>query len=61
MEALHLLLQVKNLTPLQVSCMTQTPGTPAYMPPEMMVANPKYDTSVDDVLLWHYDDPHVQW
>ena len=27
--------------------MTQTPGTPAYMPPEVMVANPKYDTSVD--------------
>jgi serine/threonine protein kinase len=28
--------------------MTQTPGTPAYMPPEVMVANPKYDTSVDE-------------
>jgi serine/threonine protein kinase len=27
--------------------MTQTPGTPAYMPPEVMVAKPKYDTSVD--------------
>ena len=25
--------------------MTQTP---AYMPPEVMVANPKYDTSVDE-------------
>ena len=25
--------------------MTQTPGTPAYMPPD---ANPKYDTSVDE-------------
>ena len=36
-----------NLTPLQVSCMTQTPGTPAYMPPEVMIANPKYDTSID--------------
>ena len=37
------------LTPLQISCMTQTPGTPAYMPPEVMVANPKYyDTSVDE-------------
>ena len=36
-----------NLTPLQVSCMTQNPGTPAYMPPEVMIANPKYDTSVD--------------
>ena len=37
-----------KLTPLQVSRMTQTPGTPAYMPPEVMVANPKYDTSVDE-------------
>ena len=27
--------------------MTQTPGTLAYMPPEVMVTNPKYDTSVD--------------
>ena len=40
--------RILNLTPLQVSRMTQTPGTPAYMPPEVMVANPKYDTSVDD-------------
>ena len=37
-----------KLTPLQVSRMTQTPGTPAFMPPEVMVANPKYDTSVDE-------------
>ena len=28
--------------------MTQTPGTPAYMPPEVMIANPRYDTSVDE-------------
>jgi serine/threonine protein kinase len=28
--------------------MTQTPGTPAYMPPEVMVANPTYDTSIDE-------------
>ena len=27
--------------------MTETPGTPAYMPPEVMVASPTYDTSVD--------------
>ena len=39
--------RILNLTPLQVSRMTQTPGTPAYMPPEVMIANPKYDTSVD--------------
>ena len=42
------LARILNLTPLQVSRMTQAPGTPAYMPPEVMVANPKYDTSVDE-------------
>ena len=40
--------RILNLTPLQVSRMTQTPGTPAYMPPDVMKANPKYDTSVDE-------------
>ena len=40
--------RILNLTHLQVSRMTQTPGTPAYMPPEVMIANPKYDTSVDE-------------
>ena len=39
--------RIFNLTPLQVTHMTQTPGTPAYMPPEVMVANPRYNTSVD--------------
>ena len=39
--------RILNLSPLQVSRMTQTPGTPAYMPPEVMVANPKYDESID--------------
>ena len=46
-----------NLSPLQVSRMTKAPGTPAYMPPEVMVANPNYDTSVDEfsygVLMIH--------
>ena len=40
--------RILNLTPLQASHMTQAPGTPAYMPPEVMVANPKYNTSVDE-------------
>ena len=39
--------RILNLTPLQVSRMTQTPGTPTYMPPEVMIANPEYDKSVD--------------
>ena len=60
--------RILNLTPLQVSRMTQTPGTPAFMPPEVMVANPKYDTSVDEfsygILMIHmfsgrWPEPHV--
>ena len=39
--------RILNLTPLQVSRMTQTPGTPTYMPPEVMIANPRYNKSVD--------------
>ena len=42
--------KIVNLTPLQVSRMvhnTQAPGTPAYMPPEALVATPKYDKSID--------------
>ena len=40
--------RILNLTPLQVSRMTETPGTPTYMPPEVMVANPRYDASIDE-------------
>ncbi len=41
--------RIFDFTSLQVSQsrMTGTPGTPAYMPPEVMVANPCYDTSID--------------
>ena len=39
--------RIFNMSPLQISHMTQTPGTPAYMPPEVMVADPVYDTNVD--------------
>ena len=49
--------RIVNLNSLQVSRMTETPGTPAYMPPEVMVANPNYDKSVDEfsygVLMIH--------
>ena len=37
-----------HLNPLQVSRMTETPGTPTYMPPEVMIANPTYDASIDE-------------
>ena len=40
--------RILNLTPLQRSQQTQTPGTPTYMPPEVMVADPKYCKSLDE-------------
>ena len=39
--------RILNMSPIQVSRMTQIPGTPAYMPPEVMLANPSYNSSVD--------------
>ena len=36
--------RILNLTPLDL---TETPGTPAYMPPEVMVADPQYNESLD--------------
>ena len=40
--------KILNLTPQQMSRMTHTPGTAAYMPPEAMRANPRYDTTIDE-------------
>lgn len=37
--------RILSLTP---SCMTAAPGTSLYMPPDVMVANPKYNTSIDE-------------
>ena len=39
--------RIINMSPLQVSTMTQTPGTLTYMPPEVMVDNPHYNTGID--------------
>ena len=39
--------RILDLTPLQVSRMTETPGTPHFMPPEVMIPNPIYNVSVD--------------
>ena len=39
--------RILNLSPQKVTRLTKAPGTPAFMPPEVMVAEPKYDTSVD--------------
>ena len=38
---------LSNVTPLKANKLTETPGTNAFMPPEVMEANPKYSTSVD--------------
>ena len=49
--------RILNLTPQQMTRMTSTPGTPAYMPPEAMRANPRYDAGIDEfsygVLMIH--------
>ena len=54
--------RILNLSPLKISRMTQTPGTPAYMPPEVMIANPKYNTSIDEfsygILMIHMFSGH---
>ena len=49
--------RILDVSPLNISRMTQTPGTAAFMPPEVMTANPTYDTSIDEfafgVLMIH--------
>ena len=40
--------RILNMNPLQISHIMQTSGTPAYMPPEVMIANSAYDTSIDE-------------
>ena len=62
--------KIVDKSPLQVShIMTQTPGTPAYMPPEVMIANPTYDASIDEfsygILMLHvlsgqWPEPHIE-
>ena len=39
--------RIVNMSPLQVSALTQTPGTLTYMPPEAMVDDPHYNTGID--------------
>ena len=41
-----------------ISCMTRVPGTFAFMPPEVFINNPIYDTSID---VFSFDDPYTQW
>ena len=40
--------RIVNMSPLQVSTMTQNPGTLTYMPPEVMIENPHYNTGIDE-------------
>ena len=41
--------KILNLSPAQMTQMTQTkaPGTPCYMPPEALIAKPKYTSKLD--------------
>ena len=40
--------RIVNISPAQMSiCMTGTPGTPCYMPPEAFIAKPLYDAKLD--------------
>ena len=39
--------RILNLSLQKITRLTKAPGTPTFMPPEAMVAEPKYDTSVD--------------
>ena len=49
--------KILNMTPLQLSRMTRAPGTLAYMPPEALSEEPRYDTRIDEfsygVLMIH--------
>ena len=49
--------RILDVSPLKASRMTQTPGTAAFMPPEVMIAEPTYNTSIDEfaygVLMIH--------
>ena len=39
--------RILNLTPLQIRHMSQKPGTQDFMPPEALVPNPRYNSSID--------------
>ena len=39
--------RILNISPQKITHLTKAPGTPAFMPPEVMIGDPKYDTSVD--------------
>ena len=49
--------KILNLTPAQVTQITQAPGTPCYMPPEALWAKPNYTSKIDSysygVLVLH--------
>lgn len=39
--------RILDLSPRTSMCLTQAPGTAAYMPPEALAANPSYNTKID--------------
>ena len=60
--------RIVNISPLQVSTLTGNPGTLIYMPPEVLVDSPRYNTGIDifsygvlmiEVLCGRSPRPHV--
>ena len=61
--------RILDIAPQRACQMTEAPGTPAYMPPEVMIASPVYNSSVDTfsygVMIIHifsskWPEPHLE-
>lgn len=61
--------RILDISPQKACQMTEAPGTPAYMPPEVMIANPVYNSSVDTfsygIMIIHifsskWPEPHLE-
>ena len=60
--------RILDISPQKACQMTEAPGTPAYMPPEVMIASPVYNSSVDTfsygIMIIHifsskWPEPHL--
>ena len=60
--------RILDISPQKAFQMTEAPGTPAYMPPEVMIASPVYNSSVDTfsygIMIIHifsskWPEPHL--
>ena len=61
--------RILDVSPRKACQMTEAPGTPAYMPPEVMMASPVYNSSVDTfsygIMVIHvfsskWPEPHLE-